>query len=76
MDRNEVWSLDFLYVWVSLLDKQRNLKKWSTMIRMTYSPIDTSCEAIKHQSTIARFGDSLDKKRYRHYTRPFWSGRL
>ena len=26
------------------------------------SPIDTSCEAIKHQSTIARFGDSLDKK--------------
>ena len=43
-------------------DKQRNLKKWSTMISMKYSPIDTSCEAIKHQSKIARFGDSLDKK--------------
>ena len=37
-------------------------EKWSTMISMTYSPIDTSCEAIKHQSTIARFGDSLDEK--------------
>ena len=24
--------------------------------------IDTSCEIIKHQLTIARFGDSLDKK--------------
>ena len=24
--------------------------------------IDTSCEAIKHQSVIARFGDSLDEK--------------
>jgi len=24
--------------------------------------IDTSCEAIKHQSTIVRFGDSWDKK--------------
>ena len=43
-------------------DMQRNLKKWSTIIPMTYSPIDTSCEAIKYQSTIARFGDSLDKK--------------
>ena len=43
-------------------DKQQNLKKWSTMISMTYSLIDTSCEAIKHQSTIVRFGDSLDKK--------------
>ena len=32
------------------------------MIQMMYFPIDTSCEAIKHQSTIARFGDSLDKK--------------
>ena len=24
--------------------------------------IDTSCEAIKHRSMIARFGDSLDEK--------------
>ena len=32
------------------------------MIPTMYSLIDTSCEAIKHQSTIARFGDSLDKK--------------
>ena len=32
------------------------------MIPMTYYPIDTSCEAIKRQSTIMRFGDSLDKK--------------
>ena len=28
---------------------------------MTYSLINTYCEAIKHLSTIARFGDSLDK---------------
>ena len=28
---------------------------------MTSVPIDTSCVAIKHQSTIARFGDSWDK---------------
>ena len=32
------------------------------MISMMYSLINTSCEAIKHQSTIAIFGDSLDKK--------------
>ena len=31
------------------------------MISMTSVPIDTSCVAIKHQSTIARFGDSWDK---------------
>ena len=43
-------------------NRQRNLKKWSTMISMTYSPIDASCEAVKHQSTIARFGDSLDNR--------------
>ena len=56
-------------------DKQRNLKKWSTMISMTYSPIDTSCEAIKHhQSTIARFGDSLDKKGIGITPDPFGAG--
>ena len=34
----------------------------ANVIPMTHSSIDTSCEAIKHQSTIARFGDSLDRK--------------
>ena len=29
---------------------------------MTHSSTDTSYEAIKHQTTIARFDDSLDKK--------------
>ena len=43
-------------------DKQQTLKKWSIIISMTYSPINTSFEAIKHQLTIVRFGDSLDKK--------------
>ena len=38
------------------------------------SPIDTSCEAIKHQSTIARFGDSLDKKGIGITPDPFGAG--
>ena len=51
-----------------------NLRKWSTMIQMTYSLIDTSCEVIKHQSTIARFGDSLDKKGIDITPDPFGAG--
>ena len=43
-------------------DKQRNLKKWSTMISMTYSPIN------------ARFGDSLDKKGIGITPDPFRTG--
>ena len=50
------------------------LKKWSTMILMMQSPIDTSCAAIKHQSTIARFGDSLDKKGIGITPDPFGAG--
>ena len=38
------------------------------------SPIDTSCEAIKHQSTIVRFGDSLDKKGIGITSDPFGAG--
>ena len=37
-------------------------------------PIDTSFEAIKHQSTIARFGDSLDKKGIGITSDPFGAG--
>ena len=44
------------------------------MISMTYSPIDNSFEAIKHQSTIARFGDSLDKKGIGITPDPFGAG--
>ena len=41
---------------------------------MTCSPINTSFEAIKHQLTIARFGDSLDKKGIGITTDPFGAG--
>ena len=41
---------------------------------MTYSPIDTSCEAIKHQSTITRFGNSVDKKGMGITPDPFGAG--
>ena len=37
-------------------------------------PIDTSCEAIKLQSTIVRFGDSLDKKIIGITRDPFGAG--
>jgi len=34
-------------------------------------PIITSCESTKHQLTLAKVGDFLEKKRYRHFTTPF-----
>jgi len=36
--------------------------------------IDTSCEAIKHQSTIAKFGDSWEKKGIGNTPDPFGAG--
>jgi len=36
--------------------------------------INTSCEAIKHQSTIARFADSWDKKGIGITPDPFGAG--
>ena len=45
-----------LFQWLLLLFSKTLVTRWCLYL------IDNSCEAINHQLTIARFGDSLDKK--------------
>ena len=51
-------------------------EKCLSVAKKSHSRIIASCESIKHQLILTKVGDFSEKKKHRHFTRPFQSVRL